>query len=866
MAQIFNGRRVRGVRVLNEGATLFNMMPVRGVRVAADGVLFDGGQQTIGVDVLDQDRAIWNEQLVMGVVVITDDRPLYNGMEILPASALTGSLGGNIPPSAPLASVDYFARDGATYPWYNATTPNAVYDATSNTTWIAYERWDGQERRIALRVYDHATDLWSQTYDLFRSPIPDNDHGVPSLCFDSQGHVHVFGGAHASQVLWWSTTAPRDPASFVQRGLIGTDSGDGYSYPHPIVHGDTIFLFMRDSSGTGMPLVLRRITGISNGAGTIGSETTISQLANTRNYIGWIVRTGNQVIIPIYGSSMDDSQRRNVWLLAYDLTTGAVSNIAGTVTTPQASLPITLGANHVVVDQIAAGKFGGFGFVEYDTAGRLHLVYQEGDSAAGTRTMHHMIYTGGAWSAPVLVGTLGNVYNGIALKSLSDGSMMLLYAQSDASVRDGSIQRRDWTAAGGWSAEALVMPSGDYTLGVPNPVLNGGDQFAMVFAETSPPGSGGATLNSDVSGILKAYAYGTAGFVQAQGVVTAITNARVVGTPVVGRVLSVQADIAGEPQPDLTYQWRRNGGNINGATAATYTAVSDDIEAVITCEVAADGLNGTATAIAEGVTVQADLSGISIAQIAGPALLFNVDASKAGSLTLSGGDVTGWQDQSAAAFAMTVAPSSTAPEYSATGWDGTRPAVIFNGAVSGDMLRAGGPLNSYSTTYIVAERIAGTNNDGSYGGLRPMMALQMAPAEGSTARVSQKVMPSIIRSGADSAQSTYQLTVPGGGSQVVTSGFTVGTKTILRNRIRPTPGVLLGAKVGNAAEVLGSDSNTGTFETIGNNFFLGGDSQNVGRRAAFKLAELVVFYGNPTAQQDADIRATLSAKWGIALP
>ena len=69
--------------------------------------------------------------------------------------------------------------------------------------------------------------------------------------------------------------------------------------------------------------------------------------------------------------------------------------------------------------------------------------------------------------------------------------------------------------------------------------------------------------------------------------------------------------------------------------------------------------------------------------------------------------------------------------------------------------------------------------------------------------------------------------------------------------------------MGNAAEVLGSDSNAGTFETMGNNFFLGGDSQNVGRRAAFKLAELVILYGNPTAQQDADIRAVLSAKWGL---
>ena len=93
MAQIFNGQRVRGVRVLDEGATLYNGQRVIGVRAADEGVLFGGGLRTIGVDVLTDDRLIWNEQLVMGVVVISDDRALYNGMEILPASALTGSLG-----------------------------------------------------------------------------------------------------------------------------------------------------------------------------------------------------------------------------------------------------------------------------------------------------------------------------------------------------------------------------------------------------------------------------------------------------------------------------------------------------------------------------------------------------------------------------------------------------------------------------------------------------------------------------------------------------------------------------------------------------------------------------------------------------
>ncbi|ODT60969.1 MULTISPECIES: BNR-4 repeat-containing protein [Paracoccus] len=770
-----------------------------------------------------------------------------------------------VTPTAPtIASVDYFARDIVTHPWYYASVPNAVYDATGNKTWVAYERWDGRERRAALRIYDHATSEWSQTYDLFASTAPDDDHGVPTLCFDHQGHVHVFGGGHSSGLLWWSTTAPRDPATFVRRGIIGGDFTDGYGYPHPIAHGTTIFLFMRDNTGTGMPLVLRKITSLSNGNGTVGGEFTVAQRADTRCYIGWPVRNGsNKVILPIYGSNTEDTARRDVWFLDYDLQSGAVSNISGTVTTPQASLPITLGADHRVLDQTAQGTFGGFGFAERDAAGRLHLIYQQGDTAAGTRTLYQIVRSGGTWSEPVLVGTLGNRYNGLGMRAMADGSMRLLYAKGLATERDGDIYQRDWTQAGGWTGETRIRAADTYRLGVPNPVFNGTDELHFVFGETSISGSGGAALNDTSLGkILKAYAYGTGGLVAAQGVEPSIANAQVNGTPVVGRVLSADTDVRGEPQPALAYQWRRAGAAISGATARTYTAVSGDIGAAITCEITATSVNGSATVIATGQTIHADLTSIDASQIAGPALLFNADASETASITLTGSDVTGWQDQSPAGFALSVAASSTAPAYSATGWDGTRPAVTFDGAVSGDMLRADGPLHSYLTVYMVAERIAGLNDVSSYGGLRPMMAIQAAPRDATTVRRSVKVMPSIIRPGADAAQSTFQVNAPNG-SQAVTSGFTVGKKAILRTRVRPTYGTLFDVRVDGGTVAVGNGMNSGSGEALDNALYLGGDPNNIGRRASFKLAELVLVYGTPTAEQDADIRAVLSAKWGL---
>ena len=45
-----------------------------------------------------------------------------------------------------------------------------------------------------------------------------------------------------------------------------------------------------------------------------------------------------------------------------------------------------------------------------------------------------------------------------------------------------------------------------------------------------------------------------------------------------------------------TYQWRRDGTNIGGATAATYTAVSADSGHTLTCVVTATNAAGTTTA------------------------------------------------------------------------------------------------------------------------------------------------------------------------------------------------------------------------------------------------------------------------------
>lgn len=59
----------------------------------------------------------------------------------------------------------------------------------------------------------------------------------------------------------------------------------------------------------------------------------------------------------------------------------------------------------------------------------------------------------------------------------------------------------------------------------------------------------------------------------------------------------------GYPAPTFTYQWKRGGVNIGGATSQSYTLTTSDFDAVITCDVTATNGSGTITTTTAGVTV-----------------------------------------------------------------------------------------------------------------------------------------------------------------------------------------------------------------------------------------------------------------------
>jgi len=119
----------------------------------------------------------------------------------------------------------------------------------------------------------------------------------------------------------------------------------------------------------------------------------------------------------------------------------------------------------------------------------------------------------------------------------------------------------------------------------------------------------GTTIRCEVRGTNS---YGVSSYVASSNSVSAVnavapvnTVAPVIsGTAVVGQTLSSTTGTwTGTPTPTFSYQWRRGGVDIGGATSSTYTLVSADAGQNITCVVTATNTAGSASATSNTISV-----------------------------------------------------------------------------------------------------------------------------------------------------------------------------------------------------------------------------------------------------------------------
>jgi hypothetical protein len=109
-------------------------------------------------------------------------------------------------------------------------------------------------------------------------------------------------------------------------------------------------------------------------------------------------------------------------------------------------------------------------------------------------------------------------------------------------------------------------------------------------------GKAGNLVNSDMADAITA----SLGLIEPPVVVTA---PHATGTATVGSVLSCTQGTWSYAPTHYAYQWLRNGGNITGATAATYTLAAADSSNSISCRVTATNPAGSASSVSNAIAV-----------------------------------------------------------------------------------------------------------------------------------------------------------------------------------------------------------------------------------------------------------------------
>lgn len=415
--------------------------------------------------------------------------------------------------------IPYLTTDGGTMPFYGiATYPPGAYDALTDTTWFVWESYSPSNglRGIRIRGYDHTAESWLPARSIATHPLVDDDHGVPSVCVDDEGHIHVFGGCHNSDVFHWSSDAPGDHTAWT---LQHTFSGD-YSYPHPVLVGTALWLILRetDTPGSKMPAVYFTTSALAAGVPTWGSENPLVDLgADSRVYVGTTIVDGTDVHFTATRANFADSSRQHAYHFVLDTTTGDVRNTSGSVTIDAGDLPVDLTEANTSfrVHAHTGGNFGTLPSIAFDSSDVLHMVFADG--ASEPVAIKHTRFTAGAWTTPAATGATTDIGDdGVhvsdpILVALAAGEMAVFYSEDTGADWDwgGNVRRVVRSSGGTWGSSELIAEAVDRAYHQICAVTYAHEDARVMIAQR-------AQTDADTEGFdFKVYAYGDAGFLYA---------------------------------------------------------------------------------------------------------------------------------------------------------------------------------------------------------------------------------------------------------------------------------------------------------------------------------------------------------------
>lgn len=407
---------------------------------------------------------------------------------------------------------DYFESSGATYPWYDNTTPNASYDATTQKTWVVWESWNGAARTVKVKVFNHVTAVWSLEYTVGVSTLHNDSHGVPSLIRDTLGYWHVLYGAHAAvspHLQHATTTNPDDPSTWTEQASFNI----ALTYPHPFMIGADLWITVRFTiAPVKMPLVLYKATLSGAGVPTYSAQQLLADFGNdSRAYQSTSFLRSGVIHITLIQSDYNVTWLRNIYYLRLITATGAIENFDGSVSTAIGSLPITqpaLDNSYRLIATNPTGSAAGPSLC-FDDSGNPHILYGDGP-LGGPITIYHTAYIAGAWTTPFSLGIFTGALS--IIPALNNGVTAYM-AKNVGFANGGDMWSASRPSGGPWGAPSLFRSAASYALVEPSLVQPTHPNARVIFTEQ-------LQTDDDTTpgiGTLKGWMYGDAGYIGSSG-------------------------------------------------------------------------------------------------------------------------------------------------------------------------------------------------------------------------------------------------------------------------------------------------------------------------------------------------------------
>ncbi|SEN16691.1 hypothetical protein SAMN05192583_2115 [Sphingomonas gellani] len=432
------------------------------------------------------------------------------------------------PAPGPVTAFDGMWADKiASVGWYSqATGRNALYDGTSDKTYMALEEVDASSstlRSSHLYAVDN-TGTRTGPFKLFDSTLTDDDHGVPELKLGPNRRMYSSGGVHsaAGVPMIFAMSGVDNFTSFTAiTGPTPATDASAYAYSHMVFRTSTAGNVIRrkeTTAGNNMVLVDTPFTVNPDGTLSWGTEVVIVNFGGGRVYASDPILLPNGKLRLAYTyADYPDTLRQDIFVGDYDPAAGTVTSpFNGTVLNCPVSL--TGSRNNLrITRQQENNLYGGLAAHVLDAAGNYHVAYLESAAANSTAAasmpiMYRMLPAGSqTLTAAVQIATTIQRYSTYELRIGKNGALELDFISLSPffASRVGDYSRVKQAGDGSWGAATVMRAAGSYAgFDRAQTVQNGNaGPIQAIFCECSYSDNGNTGgSNNPTVGTLRAYA------------------------------------------------------------------------------------------------------------------------------------------------------------------------------------------------------------------------------------------------------------------------------------------------------------------------------------------------------------------------